>query len=220
MAGNHEPTNDIWEAMGTARAIRRWKPDPVPEGLIWRLVEAATKAPSGGNAQPWGFLVITDVYQKNQLGQLVRERETTVGAIPAWRTELADEGIDPSRRKILEGAIALFEQFDSAPLIIVPCLSFPDGPPLEGMSGGRNIYPAVQNLLLAARALGLGAVLTGVHRLIEPEMRELFALPSHVTPACVIPIGYPAANFGPVRRHPPEQVTHWGTWGARRVRAD
>src|SRR5689334_19820274 len=115
MAGKREPTNDIWEAMGTARAIRRWKPDPVPDEVIWRLVEAASKAPSGGNMQPWGFLVITDAEQKAELGRLVRERETTVGAIPAWRTELADSGIDPSRLKILEGAIALFEQFDRAP---------------------------------------------------------------------------------------------------------
>jgi nitroreductase len=207
---------DLFEAMHTMRAIRRWQDRPVPDDLIWTIVDAATRAPNGGNRQPWGFLVITDDAQRAEIGRLVREH--LAPRIAEFRAELATRP-EPSRRRMVAAALHLFEHYGSAPLIVVPCLAFPPGQAsADGLGAASNIYPAVENLLLAARGVGLGGVLTTVQRAFEPQLRELLRIPPHVQPVCTIPLGFPDANFGPTARRPVQEVTHWGAWGTTRPR--
>lgn len=215
-AMNQEGTNDLFEAMYTMRALRRWQARPVPEELIWKVIDAATRAPNGGNRQPWGFVVVTDEGQRAEIGRLVREE--LAPRIAEFRAELATRP-EPSRRRMVSSALNLFEHFGSAPLIVIPCLDFPPGhAPADGMGAASNIYPAVQNLLLAARGVGLGGVLTTVNKRIEPGLRALLKIPDHVEPVCTIPLGFPDANFGPTARRPVQEVTHWGAWGETRSR--
>jgi nitroreductase len=213
---SREGTTDLFEAMHTMRAIRRWQPRPVPEDLIWTIIDAATRAPNGNNRQPWGFIVITDEAQRAEFGRLVRERLAPL--IAQLRAELATDP-ERSRRLTLVAAIHMFEHFESAPLIIIPCLDYPPGQePADGLGLGSTIYPAVQNLMLAARGAGLGGVLTAVNRLVEPQLRAMLGIPAHVRPVCTIPLGFPDANFGPTARRPVQEVTYWGAWGATRPR--
>jgi nitroreductase len=136
--------------------------------------------------------------------------------IAELRAELVTKP-EPSRLRMVTSALHLFENFGSAPLIVIPCLDFPPGQePADGFAAASNIYPAVENLLLAARGLGLGGVLTIVNRFIEPQLRAMLGIPSHVRPVCTIPLGFPDANFGPTVRRPVQEVTHWGAWGATR----
>jgi nitroreductase len=215
---SREGTTDLFEAMHTMRAIRKWQARPVPDELIWTVVDAATRAPNGGNRQPWGFLAITDDTQRAEIGRLVREE--LAPRIAELRAELATRP-EPSRRRMVAAALNLFEHYGSAPLIVVPCLEFPSGhEPADGLGAASNIYPAVENLLLAARGVGLGGVLTTVNRRFEPQLRDLLRIPPTVQPICMIPLGFPDANFGPTARRPVQEVTHWGAWGATRTRPD
>jgi nitroreductase len=213
---SREGTTDLFEALHTMRAIRRWQARPVPDDLIWTIIDAATRAPNGGNRQPWGFLIITDDAQRAAIGRLVREE--LAPRIAEFRAELATKP-EPSRRRMVAAALNLFEHYDSAPLIVVPCLDLPsDQMAADGLGAASNIYPAVQNLLLAARGVGLGGVLTTVNRRFEPQLRALLQIPPTVQPVCTIPLGFPDANFGPTVRRPVQEVTHWGAWGATRLR--
>lgn len=213
-SSNREGTSDLFEAMATMRAIRRWQDAPVPDHLTWKVIEAATRAPNGGNRQPWDFIVVTDHDQRVAIGRLVRQH----GA--ARIAELRDElrtNLEPSRPLMVSSALGMFEHFEAAPVLIVPCLLRPAGERWsDGFYAGSNIFPAVQNLLLAARGLGLGSVLTTLHRTFDPELRALLAIPDDVQPCCIVPMAFPASNFGPTRRQPVEAVTHWGRWGALR----
>jgi nitroreductase len=209
---SQDPTSDIFEAMYSLRAIRRFKPDPVPEDVLWQVLEAATQAASGGNRQPWAFIVMTDADQRRTFAEGIRERFEANGHLPGWREELA-AGPEPARKRLVTSALALFEHFDQAPCVVFPALHFPSGEALEGMAAGSVIFPAVQNLLLAARALGLATTLTTVHRVWESELREMLSLPDEVTPVATIPLGYPDAWFGPLNRRSVAEVSHWGGWG-------
>jgi nitroreductase len=214
---SREGTNDLFEAMHSMRAIRRWRPDPIPEELIWKILDAATRAPNGGNRQPWGFLVVTDAEQRKEIGRLVREEAS--GRIKELRDELEAGNLEPSRKLLVSSALNMFENYDSAPLIIVPCQSLPGGLESADFFTSSNIYPAVENLLLAARGVGIGSVLTTIHRRFEPELRRLLNIPDDMQPACVLPMGFPDAYFGPTRRRPIEEVTHWGGWGNYKKRS-
>lgn len=215
VARSQDPTSDLFEAMYSLRAIRRFKTDPVPDADVRRVIEAATQAASGGNRQPWAFVVMTDAEQRRAFADLVRERFEANGHLDGWRKELAGD-MEPSRRRIVTSALALFEDFARPPVVVFPCLAFPPGEALTGMAAGSVIFPAIQNLLLAARALGLGTTLTTVQRVCEDELRPLLHLPDDVQPVATIPMGYPDGWFGPLNRRPVDEVTHWGAWGAHR----
>lgn len=199
---------DIYEVMNTQRAIRQFKPDPVPEEVIRRIIDAATKAPSGSNRQPWGFVVVRDGEKRKAIAEALREAVLSPGGFGN-----PDEIEDPVRRRMIRGANELFGNFAAAPVFIIPCLvSAQDSPAPRGLLSGSSIYPSVQNLLLAARAEGLGTVMTTPQAGIVDTLRAELGIPDHARPVAMIPLGYPAVRFGPVDRRPVDEFIHWDGW--------
>jgi len=202
---------DLFEFIESTRAMRRLKPDPVPEALIRRLLQSAVCAANGGNQQRWRFLVVKDRKIKEAVQVWYkRAYDETVG--PHYRTAAPPPGMDPERyRRQADAAEYLTDHFHEAPVWIVPCLEHGSIVPNRG--AGASIYPAVQNILLTARALGLGATLTTRHLLFEKETEAALGLPPGVHSYAIIPIGYPLGKFGPVRRGPLSEIVFQDRWG-------
>ena len=196
---------DVFEAMDRNRAMRRLKPDPVPRELLEKLVHAATRAPSAGNSQLWGFVVVTDRDDMRFLAEIVQRRM----AGRSW-----PEGDDPQAR-LMRAVRYLVTHFGEVPAVILCCIrnAYPDAENPTPMTMWSTIYPATQNLLVAARALGLGAAMTTFQVAAEDEIKARFGIPEDVHIASTIPVGYPLGTFGPVGRKPLEEVLHWGRWG-------
>ncbi len=205
----------LFEAIYSQRAIRRLKPDPVPDDLVHQLIEAATKAPSGGNRQPWAFIVIRDAATKQKLGEWYLDAwNKTYGAIP----KEARGQLSTAMTGVIRSAEHLAHHLSEVPVLILVCAR--DAPPPGGPNAGSHygsIFPAVQNLLLAARGLGLGAALTTLHQLHEEEVKALLGIPETVATAALIPIGYPIGKYGPTTRVPIEQVTHKERWDSSKT---
>jgi nitroreductase len=195
----------LFEAMYSQRAIREFKPDPVPDELVRRLIEAATKAPSGSNRQDWRFLVIRDSETKRKIGEYYNQARSSRYGAGAPPSNV------PARRRAASDYMA--EHLHDVPVLILACIQHNGGP--TNMSRGGSIYPAVQNILLAARGLGLGSVITSLHKRYENEIKELLGIPEDVETAALLPIGFPAegARYGPTRRAPVEEVTFYDRWG-------
>jgi nitroreductase len=203
--------SDLFEIIHTTRSMRRLKPDPVPDALIGRILEAGQCAANGGNAQHWRFLVVKDRAIK-QAVQVWYQRAFDEIIGPRYQSSAPPAGMDPERyRRQAAAAQYLTEHFHEAPVWIVACLEH--GTQQTNRSSGANIYPAVQNMLLAARALGLGATLTTRHLLYEKEAEAALGLPPGVHSYAIIPIGYPMGNFGPVRRGPLTEIVYQDRWG-------
>ena len=197
-------TIDLFEAMYTQRAIRHFKTDPVPQEVILKLVEAATKAPSGGNSQRWKFIVIRDPELKRRISEYYKT---------AWDAAYGGQAAAFSgQTRVRASSSHLSEHMHEVPVLILACVQH-DGSP-GTMGRGSSIYPAVQNLLLAARGLGLGSVLTTLHKQNEKEIKQLLGIPDNVETAALLPIGYPAegARYGPTSRRPVEEVLSWDGW--------
>lgn len=196
---------DVFEAMGTARAIRYLKPDPVDPEVVERLVWAATRASSPSNSQRWAFVVVTDADKKARIGGAVADAVAGAIKVPA--------DADRSVRLMLQGARALAEGLATAPLLVLVCGTndYPAGNPDELMVWSA-CYPAAQNLIVAARALGLGATFTTFQRRAEHVVRATLGIPDEVRMAALIPIGWPDRPHGPVNRRPVEEVIHWEGW--------
>ena len=230
-----EPLFDI---MYTTRAIRRLKPDPIPESVLLQLVDAALQGPSGSNAQNWTFIIVRDRAQKERIAALWK---------PTWNFYLetfakaeARPGEDVAARdRMIAVGTQMVENLANIPAIIcvgvkrdealAKVLSSPktlrsarrhlglggtlklltNGTRTSAIADGSTAYPAVQNLLLAARALGLGAVLTTPHFFVPGSFEQLLGIPKTVTLAAIIPVGYPLGKFGPVKRPPAEAVVSW-----------
>jgi len=217
----------VFEAMTTMRAMRRLRPDPVPDELLWTVLDAATKAPSGGNRQPWHFVVVRDpatkrFIQKRYLAALEQYAEAGMKALAAGKLLLGPEDTEAQMRMARAG-LHLAQHLDEVPVLIFVAADRGVAIDLGGLAGEvsgvyASIYPAVQNLLLACRGLGLGAVLTTLHLLYEDEIKERLGIPPSIFLAAMIPVGYPEGRFGPVRRRPVEEVTHWERWGEHAAR--
>lgn len=202
---------DLFDIMQSTRAMRRLKPDPVPDALIRRILEAGVCAPSGGNIQNWRFLVVKDPAIKQRVQVLYkRALDTSVG--PRYRTRQPPPGVTAGQYHWQHEAVQyLTDHFHEAPVWIVPCIDHGTSEPTR--YSGASIYPAVQNMLLAARALGLGSTLTCRHLLYEAESEAALGLPPQVHSYAILPIGYPMGRFGPVRRAPLDQVVFQDSWG-------
>ncbi len=216
----------LFEAMATTRAMRRLKPDSVPEPLLRRVIEAGTHAPNGGNRQAWHFVLVRNAEAKRMiqeryqsaLGQYV---EAGMKAIADGRLVIAEEEME-ERMRIARAGLHLAEHLAEVPVLLFVCIDRSSAIEIAGSAGEASgvyasIYPAVQNVLLACRGLGLGAVLTTLHLLFEADLKERLGIPPEVHVAAMIPIGYPQGKFGPVKRRPPEEVTHWDRWGAQKA---
>ncbi len=208
-----EPTNDLWEAMFSQRAIRYWQDRSVPRELLEKVVMAGSKAPSGSNLQPWVFVIVDERPKIHAVGEAMRQR---IGESEGIQQLIAEgkSSEDKSWRLIMRGAEAFFNQLAKAPALIVPCLyqlTSPTNDPTT-LHAGSSIYLAVQNMLLAARALGLGTVMTTAHSGVEDVLRAELNLPDDAHPVALIPIGYPDANFGETRRKPPSEILRFNSW--------
>jgi len=203
---------ELFDILHGARAMRRLKPDPVPDALIRKILEAGVSAANGGNFQRWRFLVVKDRAIKQAVkSPYKRAFDEIIG--PRYAESAPPPGVSAERYRRQHAAVAyLTEHFDEAPVWIVACLE-EDGEPTR--MSGASIYPAVQNMLLAARGLGLGATLTTRHLFFEEESERALGLPPGVHSWAILPIGWPMGNFGPVRRGPLEDIVYLDRWGER-----
>ena len=198
-------TMPLGEAIFSLRAIRRLKPDPIPDADLRDILEAAIRAPNGGNTQPWHFVVARDSAVRAQLGSLYHE---------AWWAKRRDAGIHrpEDMPRNYQMSMRLADEFGQVPVTILVCATS------KGSGAAASVIPAVQNLLLAARALGIGGTITTLHAVVEERVHQLFGIPPTAQVVYCIPLGYPRGRFGPNQRKPLTEVCsldHWGsapTW--------
>ncbi len=209
----------VYEAMSTCRAVRRLRPDPIPDDVLRRVIQAACWAPTGGNRQPWRVIAVRDAGKKKKLRDLYFTRwEAYEKAARAGVDRLSAEA-RPREERMIGAARHLADQLDRAPVILVFCfnptyMAITDaklGRP--SVVGGGSVYPSVQNALLACRAEGLGCVLTTLLCQDEPEVKSLLGIPDGWGTCAFVPIGYPASKgHGPLSRRPPEKVAYLDAW--------
>lgn len=204
---------DIFEVIYNCRAMRRLKPDPVPEELLVRLVDAANQGPSGSNRQGARWIVVRDPEQRRRLAELNRKAVQAYVAPASSRPQSLPHQSAEKRERMLQAVLWQVEHMHQIPALIIACLEF-DEPltPMGASRGGGSIWPGIQNLLLAARALGLGAAPTTLALADREAARKVLDLPENVEAYCLIPVGYPVGKFGPVTRLPVEQTLHWDRW--------
>jgi len=205
------------EAMRTQRAIRRLKPDPVDDDVILKCIELALKAPTGSNAQNWQWIVVRDAEVKKKLAKSYREAWVIYGTAGKVRTRG-----DEKMQRVVAAVQWQVDHFEEVPVLVIACLrggAFKalNATPVGASSFYGSIYPAVQNFLLAARALGLGAALTTLPLWSATKARKALGLPWNVTPCAVIPVGWPRGRYGPTTRKPVERVVHYDRYGNREV---
>lgn len=215
---------ELLEGIMTLRAIRRFTDEPVTEDEILTCLRAAQQAPSGGNIQPWQFLVITDPEKKAALGRIYQESYTRYdAAMAAARPVPRSERAAATQQRILDASRYLADHIGEAPGLVaflMPNIDMTvhdaDGP-MDIGTPYASAYPAVQNFMLAARSLGIGTTLTTVYRIRQQEVRDLFEIPERYEIIALVPMGRPAGRFGQAPRRPIEQVTNWNRFGERRI---
>jgi nitroreductase len=197
---------DAIEAMETAIAMRYLKEDPVPREQLTRLVYAATRASNPGNSQGWDFVIIDDPEIKRRIGERVAE-----GMQPVFLNR--PENLDPVQARMYAGAETLATNFARVPAWILGCARkiYPPQAP-QDVFMYSTIYPAAQNLVVAARSMEIGTAFTTFHGVAEPLIRELLHVPDDVHLCVLIAVGYPERKFAKVRRKPLSEVLHWNRW--------
>jgi len=205
-------STDLFEIMRTTRSMRRLKTDPVPDELIRKILEAGACAANGGNTQKWRFLVVRDPEIKKEVAVWYKKAfDEVVG--PRYASSAPPPGSDAAKYKRQHSAVEyLTEHYHEAPVWIVACMEDGANP---GRGAGASIYPAVQNMILAIRALGLGTTLTTRHLLHEKEAEAALGLPPGVHSYAILPVGYPMGKFGPVGRGPLADIVYQDKWGER-----
>lgn len=199
---------DVFQAMSEMRAMRRLKPDPVPRELVREVIDYAVRAPTGGNAQNWRFVVVTDAAKRAEIGRYYGQavdsylERSNTGPLP-HQSQGAWERLVRSVR--WQG-----DHLAECPVLIFPCAR--GKREKMGRTAGSSIYPAVQNLLLACRAKGLGATLTTLHLRHEREIDAILGIPENAATFAMIPVGYPMGKFGPTKRLPVDDVIGWDGW--------
>ena len=193
----------LGEAIYTLRAIRRQKPDPLPEDDLREIMEAAIRAPNGGNAQNWHFLVLKDADTRAKFAELYRE---------AWWAKRKDEGINgpedlPPGKNPRQSAMKMANEIGNSPVIVMVCST------VKGANARGSVIPAVQNMLLAARCLGIGGTITTLHPTVDERIHQLLNIPDTAEVVYCIPLGYPRGSFGPNQRKPLPEVCSVDRWG-------
>jgi len=203
----------LLEGLATTRAIRRFRPEPIPEDDLATILWHASRAPTGSNRQPFRFVVLRD-------GPRAREAKAVLGAAfrAEWATKVEADGYergsgaDPDSPKARMAATMqrFVDRFEDTPVVVLVC-SLRYRPP--NPHDGANVYPACQNLLLAARALGYGGVMTMWHALAEADLRRATGIPDDVWIAATLALGRPEGHHGPVRRRPIGELVYDDSWG-------
>lgn len=205
-------TMELLEGLTTTRAIRRYTDEPIPERDLRDILFAATRGPSGSNRQPFRFLVLTDGPNARAAKALLGEQARRM-----WSAKRRHDGYDSGsgvrddspKARMARTMQAYVDQFESVPALILPCVvRYREPNPMEGAS----VYPAVQNLLLAARALGYGGVITGFQSLVDAELKGLLGIPDEVFIAATLTLGRPRGSHGPVRRRPMGELVYAEHW--------
>ncbi len=210
------------EAMSTLRAVRRLKPDPIPDDVLDRVLQAAAWAPTGGNAQPWRIVLVKDAAKKKRLGELYAEQWEIFKKGYQANVDGLPEADQAQEQRTLDAGTYLAEHFHETPAIAVFCFN----PKMMAITdikldrisvvGGGSVYTAVQNLLLAARAEGLGCVLTTLLCICEPEVKALLEIPEPWGTAAHIPLGYPVGKgHGPIRRRATASLVFDDSFGVK-----
>lgn len=197
---------DAIEAMESCIAMRYLKEDPIPEADLERLVYAATRASSPGNSQGWDFVVLSDPAVKAEIGEAVSAAMTPIfDSLPE-----TEDGVE---QRMYKGAAYLAKNFAKVPAWILGCgrMSYPPQAPTEAFMHS-TIYPAAQNLIVAARAMGLGTTFTTFQMAAEPVIRKTLGIPDEIHLCVLVAVGVPEKPFAPVRRKPVSEVIHWNAW--------
>jgi len=195
------------EAVYTCRAMRRIKSDPVDESLLVELISAANQAPSGSNSQRARWIVVRDPEVKKALAEQNRKH-----AEPYIAADVANPGSEKQKR-MLNAVVCQMANMHNIPALIVACFDYPEK--VEGLGVYRSagsVWPGIQNLLLTARSLGLGAAPTTLALRDQDAVRDILNLPETFASLCLIPLGYPSGNFGPVTRKPLEEIMRFDRW--------
>jgi nitroreductase len=217
LAGLNMP---LLEAMMTQRAVRRLLPDPVDDAVVLKCIELALRAPTGANGQNWEFIVVKDRRVKEKLARRYRQAWSIYHRAIIRRVAARDESMVKTARAVQWQV----DHFTEIPVLVVACLRLGarDGrvpyvpmPPVAASGYFGSIYPSVQNLLLAARAMGLGACLITLPLWSVTSARRILNLPLSVSPCCIVPLGWPRGRYGPTTRKPVGDVTHLDAYGNR-----
>jgi nitroreductase len=217
----------LFEAIYSARSIRKLSADPVPQDMMTRVLETATQASSAGNAQNWVFMVVRDPELRAKLGAIYRKGSDIASTVYAARGR-PEHLSEAQYQRIMGSGAWLWDHLAEAPVILIPCLRLRAMPAREALPPeisyddevayldrirGASIYPAIQNIILACRALGLGTVLTTNHLRCEADLKEALGIPDDVATFALMPIGWPLQNFGPLTRKPVREVSFADRWG-------
>lgn len=193
----------LGEAMFTQRAIRRFKPDPIPDDVLEDIMQATIRAPNGGNNQQWRFILVKDAELRGKLAALYRE---------AWWAKRADAGIMgpediPPGKSSMRSAMRMADEIGIAPVMALVCATS------QGAQAAGSVIPSAQNMLLAARAFGVGGTIATLHPVVDQRVHELFGIPDEAQVVYCMPLGYPRGEFGPVQRKPLPEVCGVDGWG-------
>lgn len=211
---------DALEAITTTRAIRRFSSEPLTAEEIWICIDAAICAPSGGNIQPWRFLVVTDPATRQAVADVYRRSyDRYEPALLASLTPMRTPEEEASRRRTLRASRHLADHLADVPALVcvlIPNMSMTMHDEEGALDIGTpfaSVYPAVQNLMVAARSLGIGTTLTTVYRIYQDELRRVLGIPDQIEIVALVPMGRPKGSFGRPRRKPVETVTYWNAFG-------
>lgn len=214
---------ELYDALMTTRAMRRLSDEPVPDAVVEAILAAAVQAPSGGNIQPYQFLVVTDPEQRRRLAAIYeRSWDRYQPAVAAITPAPRDEAAAAAQARNIAASDHLARHLADAPvlvLVLVPRITMEVSDAAGTMDVGpvhASVFPAVQNLILAARAFGLGTVLTTVYRVFEDEVRAVCDIPDRYDVNALLPLGRPLGRWGVARRRPARSITSWDHFGRRR----
>jgi nitroreductase len=203
----------LYEGLLTTRAIRRYKDEPIPDADLRDILFAATRAPSGSNRQPFRFVVLGSGPVAHDVKRLIGE-----SARRLWSTKSISDGYDRGsgvrqgspKSRLARTMQHYVDNYEKVPVVVLACyVRYRE----SAHTDGASVYPACQNLLLAARSLGYGGVMTGWHHAVELEIRSLLAIPDEVAISATITLGRPVGRHGPVRRRPLSELIYGEKWG-------
>ena len=203
----------LFETMYNCRAMRRLETREVADDLLLKLIDAANQAPSGSNLQNAAWIVVKDAGVRQQLADLNRAGVTAYLGGERQRVDGLPHQSARKRERMLDAVEWQMEHMHEIPALIIACMEF--GMPVNDMMyahGGGSVWPGIQNLLLAARGLGLGAAPTTLALGNRAAVADVLALPETMAAYCLIPVGYPTGNFGPVKRKPVSEVMRFDRW--------